>query len=113
MPSSGVIFAGAEWLFGEAVYRLLGGQAGALGAALEYGHVIFSGAVFVWIVSLLAAALRGAGNTVVPAAVILLGVFVLLPLSPALIFGWGPFPGSALWEPGSLSLSIISSPRLY
>ena len=34
----GVIFAGAEWLFGEAVYRLLGGQAGALGAALEYGH---------------------------------------------------------------------------
>jgi len=58
----------------------------------KYGHVIFSGAIFVWIVSLLAAALRGAGNTVAPAAVILLGVFVLLPLSPALIFGWGPFP---------------------
>jgi putative MATE family efflux protein len=88
----GVIFAGAEWLFGEAVYGLLGGRAGALGVALAYGHVIFSGAVFVWIVSLLAAALRGAGNTVAPAAVILLGVFVLLPLSPALIFGWGPFP---------------------
>ncbi|NOJ38032.1 MATE family efflux transporter [Bradyrhizobium sp. WSM 1791] len=88
----GAIFAGAEWLWGEAVYRLLGGQSGALGAALEYGHVIFFGAIFVWIVSLLAAALRGAGNTVAPAAVILLGVFVLLPLSPALIFGWGPFP---------------------
>jgi putative MATE family efflux protein len=88
----GVVFAAAEWLFGAAVYRLLGGQAGALGAALEYGHVIFSGAVFVWIVSLLAAALRGAGNTMAPAAIILLGVFVLLPLSPALIFGWGPFP---------------------
>ncbi|WP_249734510.1 MATE family efflux transporter [Bradyrhizobium sp. sGM-13] len=88
----GVIFAAAEWLFGEAIYRLLGGQAGALGAALEYGHVVFFGAIFVWIVSLLAAALRGAGNTVAPAAVILLGVFVLLPLSPALIFGWGPFP---------------------
>jgi MATE family, multidrug efflux pump len=88
----GVSFAGTEWLFGEAVYRLLGGQAGALGAALEYGHIVFLGAVFVWIVSLLAAALRGAGNTVAPAAVILLGVFVLLPLSPALIFGWGPFP---------------------
>jgi putative MATE family efflux protein len=88
----GVVFAAAEWLFGAAVYRLLGGQAGALGAALEYGHVIFSGAMFVWIVSLLAAALRGAGNTMAPAAIILLGVFVLLPLSPALIFGWGPFP---------------------
>jgi len=88
----GVIFAGAEWLCGEAVYRLLGGRAGALGAALEYGHIVFLGAVFVWIVSLLAAALRGAGNMIAPAAVILLGVFVLLPLSPALIFGWGPFP---------------------
>lgn len=87
----GVMFAGAEWLFGEAIYRSLGGQAAALSAALEYGHVIFSGAAFVWIVSLLAAALRGAGNTVAPAVVILLGVFVLLPLSPALIFGWGPF----------------------
>jgi putative MATE family efflux protein len=87
----GVMFAGAERLFGEAIYRSLGGQAGALSAALEYGHVIFSGAAFVWIVSLLAAALRGAGNTVAPAVVILLGVFVLLPLSPALIFGWGPF----------------------
>ena len=88
----GVIFAGAEWLFGGTVYRLLGGQAGALGAALDYGHTIFLGAVFVWIVSLLAAALRGAGNTLAPAAVILLGVVVLLPLSPALIFGWGPLP---------------------
>jgi putative MATE family efflux protein len=88
----GVMFAGAEWLFGETVYRLLGGQAEALGAALAYGHVVFSGAIFVWIVSLLAAALRGAGNTMAPAAVILLGVVVLLPLSPVLIFGWGPFP---------------------
>jgi putative MATE family efflux protein len=88
----GVVFAGAEWLFGATVYRLLGGRAGALDAALGYGHVVFSGAVFVWIVSLMAAALRGAGNTMAPAAVILLGVFVLLPLSPALIFGWGPFP---------------------
>src|SRR5438876_12350897 len=36
--------------------------------------------------------MRGAGNTTVPAAVIFGGIFVLLPLSPALIFGWGPFP---------------------
>jgi putative MATE family efflux protein len=88
----GIGFAASEWLFGEAVYRVLGGQAGALAAALEYGHVVFSGAVFVWIVSLLAAALRGAGNTRTPASAILRSVFVLLPLSPALIFGWGPFP---------------------
>ncbi len=88
----GVLFAAADWLFAEAVYRVLGGRAGALGAALQYSHVVFSGGIFVWIVSIMAAALRGAGNTLAPAAVILLGVFVLLPLSPALIFGLGPFP---------------------
>jgi len=109
----GLVFAATEWLFGEIVYRSLGGQAGALGAALQYGHVVFSGAIFVWIVSLLAAALRGAGNTAAPAVVILLGVFVLLPLSPALIFGWGPSRGSGSQAPAWPSSSIISSQRWF
>ena len=88
----GVIFAGAEWLFGETrlpVARWSGRRARRGARLWPY---VFLGAVFVWIVSLLAAALRGAGNTLAPAAVILLGVVVLLPLSPALIFGWGPLP---------------------
>jgi MATE family, multidrug efflux pump len=88
----GIGFAATELVAGAAIYRSLGGQDAAERAAVQYADVIFSGAIFVWIVSLLAAALRGAGNTVVPAAVILLSVFVLVPLSPALILGWGPFP---------------------
>jgi len=51
----GVIFAGVEWLFGAAVYRCSAVRP-APSRGAEYGHVIFSGAVFVWIVSLLAAA---------------------------------------------------------
>ena len=88
----GIIFTAGEFLGGRALYRALGGQGDALMASVAYADAVFSGAVLVWIVSLLAAALRGAGNTIVPAAVTLGGVFVLLPLSPALIFGWGPFP---------------------
>jgi putative MATE family efflux protein len=88
----GLAFTAAEFLGGRALYRSLGGEAGALTAALAYADVVFSGAILVWIASLLAAALRGAGNTVVPATVTFGGVFILLPLSPALIFGWGPFP---------------------
>jgi Na+-driven multidrug efflux pump len=88
----GIGFAATELVAGAAIYRSLGGQDAAERAAVQYADVIFSGAIFVWIVSLLAAALRDAGNTVVPAAVILLSVFVLVPLSPALILGWGPFP---------------------
>jgi putative MATE family efflux protein len=88
----GLVFAAAELLGGRSLYRALGGDAGALAAALAYADVVFSGAILVWIVSLLAAALRGAGNTVVPAVVTVSGVFIVLPLSPALIFGWDPFP---------------------
>ena len=88
----GLVFAAAEFLGGRSLYRALGGDAGALVAALAYADVIFSGAILVWIVSLLAAALRGAGNTVVPAIVTFGGVFILLPLSPLLIFGWGSVP---------------------
>jgi putative MATE family efflux protein len=88
----GLIFTAAELLGGRALYRLLGGEGAALAAALAYSNTVFSGAVLVWIVSLSAAALRGSGNTVVPALVTFGGVFVLLPLSPALIFGLGPLP---------------------
>jgi putative MATE family efflux protein len=88
----GAVFSAAEFLGGATLNRALGGQGATLSASLAYADVIFAGAALVWIVSLLAAALRGAGNTVVPAAVIFIGIFVLLPLSPMLIFGWGPFP---------------------
>ena len=88
----GFLFTAAELLGGRVLYRLLGGEGNALAAATAYADVVFSGAILVWVVSLLAAALRGGGNTVVPAMVTLGGVFVLLPLSPALIFGFGPLP---------------------
>ena len=40
----------------------------------------------------LSSAIRGTGNMLVPAVVICAGVVVLVPLSPCLIFGIGPFP---------------------
>jgi len=40
----------------------------------------------------LASVIRGTGNMLVPALVICGGVVVLIPLSPLLIFGLGPFP---------------------
>ena len=77
---------------GPALYRALGGQDGALDAALKYSNYLFAGAIPVWIVNLQAAALRGAGNVKVPAMVTLVGALVLIPASPILIFGFGPVP---------------------
>ena len=97
----GLPFTAAEFLGGRALYRALGGEGAVLAAALAYANVVFGGAVLVWIVSLLAAALRGSGNVLVPAAVILAGAAVLVPLSPALIFGWAGLPRLGLAGAGT------------
>jgi putative MATE family efflux protein len=81
------LIAGGPWL-----YRALGGQGAALDAALIYSNVVFAGAILLWVFNTLANVLRGTGNMLVPAAVMCVGAVFLIPLSPALIFGWGPFP---------------------
>jgi putative MATE family efflux protein len=82
------VLGGGRWLYGR-----MGGQGGSLEAALAYSDVVFAGAVLVWVFNALAALLRGTGNMAVPAWVSCVGTLCLLPLSPLLIFGWGPVPG--------------------
>ena len=88
----GAIFSVAAILLGPALYRSMGGTGETLKAALLYSGIVFAGSIPIWITALLSAALRGAGNVNVPALVIISGAFLLLVLSPLLIFGWGPFP---------------------
>ena len=88
----GLVFTAGEFLGGRLLFEALGGSGGALAAALAYANIVFAGATLIWIVSLLAAALRGSGNTVAPALVACGGVLILVPLSPTLIFGLGGLP---------------------
>jgi putative MATE family efflux protein len=88
----GAFFSIAVLVFGPPLYRALGGQGRSLDAALKYSNVVFWGVVLLWIMNGLASVLRGTGNMLVPALVICGGVVVLVPLSPLLIFGLGPFP---------------------
>lgn len=83
-----VLFLG----FGRPLYRALGGEGASLEAALSYSNVVFAGASLVWSTNALASVIRGTGNMLVPALAVCLGVAVLVPLSPCLIFGLGPFP---------------------
>ncbi|MGH8747903.1 MAG: MATE family efflux transporter, partial [Burkholderiales bacterium] len=77
---------------GQLLYGAMGGKGRSLEAALTYSEVVFSGAVLIWLYNSLAAVIRGTGNMHVPAIVTCAGVVFLVPMSPALIFGWGPFP---------------------
>ena len=88
----GLLFMVAALAGGPALYRALGGQGPSLDAALAYSNIVFSGAILLWVFNSLASALRGTGNMIVPAVVICAGTVILIPLSPCLIFGWGPFP---------------------
>jgi putative MATE family efflux protein len=80
------LLSGGRWL-----YAVMGGSGPALDAALTYSNVVFTGAILIWLYNSLANVIRGTGNMAVPAAVTCAGVAVLVPLSPCLIFGWGPF----------------------
>jgi putative MATE family efflux protein len=81
------VIGGGRWIYGA-----MGGAGASLEAALAYSNWVFAGAIFVWLFNSLAAVIRGTGNMSVPAIVSTTGAAVLIPLSPALIFGWGPFP---------------------
>lgn len=88
----GIAFMAAETLLGPKLYRLLGGTDAILVASLDYSGWVFNASVFVWVLSLLISALVGCGNTTIPQIVAVFALAVVVPLSPALMFGWGPIP---------------------
>jgi putative MATE family efflux protein len=111
------LLGGGRWL-----YTQMGGTGASLEAALVYSNWVFAGAVLVWLFNSLAAAIRGTGNMALPAIVTIVGTVLLVPLSPLLIFGWGPVPalgiaGGAIalllyYVGGTLALAVyLRSPR--
>jgi putative MATE family efflux protein len=88
----GASFTVALLAGGRVLYAAMGGRGASLAAALTYSNVVFAGAILVWLFNSLANVIRGSGNMAVPAVVTCVGVLVLIPLSPCLIFGLGPLP---------------------
>jgi MATE family, multidrug efflux pump len=88
----GGLFTGGALWSGPTLYRALGGAGGALDVALAYSNVVFAGATAFWVFNILASVVRGAGNMLLPAGIVVGGAAVTIALSPALIVGWGPLP---------------------
>ncbi len=81
------LLLGGRWLYGQ-----MGGSGASLAAALVYSDWVFGGAALVWLFNTLSAVLRGTGNMAMPAVITCAGTALLIPLSPLVIFGWGPVP---------------------
>ena len=80
----GVMFAVLMLLIGPPLYRLLGGAGAPFGYAMTYSVILFSGAPLMWVANFCANALRGQGNTLLPAIVMSGAALVHLPLTAVL-----------------------------
>ena len=105
----GSVFSALVLGFGPSFYRALGGEGASLQAALLYSNVVFAGTPLVWLMNALASVIRGTGNMLVPSLAVCVGVVLLVPLSPCLIFGVGPFPALGLAGAG---IAVVSTTAL-
>ena len=105
----GGVFSALVLGFGPSLYRGLGGSGAALDAALAYSNIVFLGTPLVWLMNALGSTVRGTGNMLVPSLAICAGIVILVPLSPSLIFGIGPFPALGMAGAG---IAVVSTTGL-
>lgn len=75
-----------------AAYALLGARGGVLAQATSYAGVLFSGAVAIWSVNVLAGIARGTGQMGAAALALIATTAMHLTLCPLLVSGAGPVP---------------------
>jgi putative MATE family efflux protein len=92
----GLLTSALFLVFGREIYAAMGGRGGSLDAALAYSNVVFAGNILLWLMNALASVIRGSGEMLFPSTVVLVGVVLLIPLSPLFIFGFGPFPAMGI-----------------
>jgi putative MATE family efflux protein len=103
----GLTFSALALAFGRPLYAAMGGRDGSLEAAMLYSNVVFGGTILVWLMNALASVIRGTGNMFIPAMAICIGVVLLIPLSPLLIFGFGPIPAMGI-QGGGLAVILTN-----
>jgi putative MATE family efflux protein len=92
----GLLMSAIFLLFGSQLYHSMGANGKSLEAAMIYSNIVFGGNVLVWLSNALASIIRGTGNMLVPSLAICISVVLLVPLSPLLIFGYGPVPAMGI-----------------
>jgi putative MATE family efflux protein len=89
---AGLLYSAIFVLGGPLFYHWLGGQGEVLDEAQRYAQVLFSGALFVWLINTLASVLRGTGNMRAPSVALVLTSVLQIVLGGVLSLGAGPIP---------------------
>ncbi|MBI1405353.1 MAG: MATE family efflux transporter [Caulobacter sp.] len=88
----GLVFTVLLSGFGQALFRLLGGEGETLAQASAYAAIIFLAACFIWLSNIFASVLRGSGNMVGPSVAMMSMAGLQVVLGGTLCFGLGPAP---------------------
>jgi Na+-driven multidrug efflux pump len=83
----GLFFTVMMLLFGRQFFMILGGRGPVLEQACDYSHVLFSGAVAIWLVNTLASVLRGTGDMRLPSAILIAAAMVQIIVGGTLGLG--------------------------
>jgi putative MATE family efflux protein len=95
---AGLFFTVMMLSLGRTFYSLLGGRDGVLEQAMQYSHVLFAGAISIWLVNTLASVVRGTGDMRIPSVTLILTAIVQVAVGGG--FGLGLFGLPKLGMPG-------------
>lgn len=93
---AGLLFSLIFLVLGPRFYALLGGRDAVLQEAVQYGQVLFAGAVLVWLLNTLASILRGTGNMQTPSVTLVAAAGLQIVLGGVLALGAGPVPAMGM-----------------
>lgn len=110
---AGLLYSLLFVLCGATFYGWLGGRGAVLQAAADFGTVLFSGAILVWLCNTLASVVRGTGNMRLPSTVVFCASLVQVVVGGALGLGLGPLPrwglpGVALGNLVAMALAVAA-----
>ena len=94
-------------VFGELLLVFLGGQGAILEQSQTFCLILFSGGLFLWLMSIAGAIFRGMGDMKFPAVLMIMSAFIQVPLSGALVLGGLGLP--QLGITGAVVSAIVSS----
>ena len=85
--------------FSRDIFSFMGGSGEALEGAINYAEIFFGFSIFVWLVNILSAIIRGLGDTLTPAKAITVGSLFQILLSAVLTLGFSFIPSFGVMGP--------------
>jgi putative MATE family efflux protein len=104
----GLFFTVMMLLFGRQFFTVLGGRGAILEQACNYSHVLFSGAVAIWLVNTLASVLRGTGDMRLPSAILIATAMIQIIVGGTLGLGLFGLPQFAMGGVAAGQLTAFS-----